>query len=147
MSVNQIIKTNPCIKEGVDSKNIDSVEQKQFGKAFIHFKGTFTGREAIMLTSDRNIHDELDKSKPEVVRDYTSRMGYSKVRSQHFLSTPTIPDFGINKLFEQSDQKHWRFNCPHCDFRQHMEWDKNVDEERGIYSENCRICKEICGCI
>jgi len=138
--VNQIIRTNPCIKEGVDSKNIDSVEQKQFGKAFIHFKGTFTGREAIMLTSDRNIHDELDKSKPEVVRDYTSRMGYSKVRSQHFLSTPTIPDFGINKLFEQSDQKHWRFNCPNCDYRQHMEWEKNVDEERGIYY--CQNCKK-----
>ena len=136
--VNRIMDINPVIKEGIDSKSIDSIEQKQIGKAFVYFKGTFTEREAIMLSSDRNIHDELDKSKPEVVRDYTSRMGYSKIRSQHFFSTPTIPDYGVDKMFEQSDQKYWRFNCPHCNCRQHMEWEKNVDEARGIYI--CQQC-------
>jgi len=140
--VNRIIKVNPCIKEGIDPKDIDSVEQKQIGKAFVFFKGTHTEKEAIMLTSDRNIHDELDKSKPEVIQDYTSRMGFSEIRSQHYFSTPTIPDFGIDALFAKSDQKHWRFDCPHCRFRQHMEWEKNVDFERGIYvCQNCR--KEI----
>jgi len=139
--VNQIIRINPCIKEHInDSKNIDSIEQKQIDKSFVYFKGTFTEREAIMLTSDRNIHDELDKSKSEVIRDYASRMGYSKVRSQHFFSTPTVPDIGIEKLFEQSDQKHWRFNCPHCNYRQHMEWDKNVDIEQRIYT--CQKCHQ-----
>jgi len=140
--VNRIIKVNPCIKKDIDPRDIDSVEQKQIGKAFVFFKGTHTEKEAIMLTSDRNIHDELDKSKPEVIQDYTSRMGYSEIRSQHYFSTPTIPDFGIDALFAKSDQKYWRFNCPHCRFRQHMEWEKNVDFERGIYvCQNCR--KEI----
>ena len=140
--VNRMIKANPCIREGVSPKDIDSIEQKQIGKAFVFFKGTHTEKEAIMLSSDRNIHDELDKSKPEVIQDYTSRMGYSEIRSQHYFSTPTIPDFGIAKLFDQSDQKHWRFNCPHCHYRQHMEWEKNVDFDRAIYvCQNCR--KEI----
>ena len=140
--VNRIIRINPCIREGVPPKSVDAIEQKQIGKSFLYFKGTFTEREAIMLSSDRNIHDELDKSNPDVVRDYTSRLGYSKIRSQRFFSTPTIPDFGIDKLFQDSDQKYWRFNCPHCTFRQHMEWEKNVDEERGIYV--CSKCgKEI----
>ncbi|MDD2822819.1 MAG: phage terminase large subunit family protein [Candidatus Daviesbacteria bacterium] len=138
--VNRIIKVNECIQEGVNPKSTDSIEQKEIGKSFVFFKGTFTEREAIMLSSDRNIHDELDKSKPEVVRDFASRMGFSKIRSQHYFSTPTIPDYGINKLFDQSDQKHWRFNCPHCGFRQHMEWEKNVDEDRGIYV--CQECKK-----
>ena len=138
--VNQIMKINPCIKAKIDPKNIDSVEQKQIDKSFIYFKGTFTEREAIMLTSDRNIHDELDKSKPDVIRDYASRMGYSKVRSQHYFSTPTIPDFGVDKLFEQSDQKYWRFNCPHCNYRQHMDWNLNVDIEQRIYT--CQKCQQ-----
>ncbi|MFH0863739.1 MAG: phage terminase large subunit family protein, partial [Candidatus Gottesmanbacteria bacterium] len=68
------------------------------------------------------------------------RMGYSKVRSQHYFSTPTVPDFGIDKLFEQSDQKHWRFNCPHCNYRQHMDWNKNVDIEQRIYT--CQKCHQ-----
>jgi len=81
--VNRIMDVNPVVKQGVAPKSIDSIEQKQIGKSFIYFKGTFTEREAIMLSSDRNIHDELDKSKTDVIRDYTSRMGYSKIRSQH----------------------------------------------------------------
>lgn len=139
--VNRIMDVNPVVKQGVAPKSIDSIEQKQIGKSFIYFKGTFTEREAIMLSSDRNIHDELDKSKTDVIRDYTSRMGYSKIRSQHYFSTPTVPEFGVDRIFQQSDQKYWRFNCPHCRFRQHMEWDKNVDEERGIYI--CQQCKKL----
>lgn len=137
--VNRIIKVNPCMLEGVSGKDVDSVEQKQIGKSFLFFKGTYTEKEAIMLTSDRNIHDELDKSKPEVIRDYTSRMGFSKIRSQHYFSTPTIPGIGIDALWAKSDQKHWRFNCPHCRYKQHMEWDKNVDRERKIYV--CQKCR------
>lgn len=137
--VNRILKVNPCIRQGVSSKDVDSVEQKQIGKAFLFFKGTYTEKEAIMLTSDRNIHDELDKSKPEVIRDYMSRIGFSKIRSQHYFSTPTMPDVGVDKLFGQSDQKYWRFNCPRCGYRQHMEWDKNLDRERKIYV--CQKCR------
>ena len=136
--VNQIIEANECIKRAIEPKSVDAVEQKQFGKSFIYFKGTFTEREAIILTSDRNIYDELDKSKMEIVRDYASRLGFSKIREQYYFSTPTIPDFGIDRLWKQSDQKHWRFNCPYCNFRQHMEWEKNVDLEREIYI--CQKC-------
>jgi len=137
--VNQIINNNLCIRRAIEPKSVAAVEQKQFGKSFIYFKGTFTEREAIMLTSDRNIYDELDKSKMDVIRDYASRLGFSKIREQYYFSTPTIPDFGIDRLWNQSDQKHWRFNCPHCKFRQHMEWEKNVDLERKIYI--CRKCR------
>jgi len=138
--VNRIIKANPCIMKGVSVKDVDSVEQKQIGKAFLFFKGTYTEKEAIMLTSDRNIHDELDKSKPEVIRDYTSRMGFSKIRSQHYFSTPTIPGAGIDALWAKSDQKHWRFKCPHCKHEQYMDWEKNVDRERKIYI--CQKCRD-----
>ena len=138
--VNRIIKVNPAIMEGVSHRNVDSIEQKQIGRGFLFFKGTHTEKEAIMLSSDRNIHDELDKSKPEVIRDYLSRLGFSKIRSQHYFSTPTIPDVGVDKLFADSDQKHWRFDCPHCDHRQHMDWEENVDREREIYI--CSACRK-----
>ena len=138
--VNRIIKVNPAIMEGVSHRNVDSIEQKQIGRGFLFFKGTHTEKEAIMLSSDRNIHDELDKSKPEVIRDYLSRLGFSKIRSQHYFSTPTIPDVGVDKLFGESDQKHWRFNCPHCNHRQHMDWEENIDREREIYV--CSECRK-----
>src|SRR3989344_4828280 len=59
--VNRIIKVNPSIMGGVSHRDVDSIEQKQIGKGFLFFKGRHTEKEAIMVSSDRNIHDELDK--------------------------------------------------------------------------------------
>lgn len=137
--VNLMIKNNPCIFQDI-SGDVDAVTQKQIGNAFIFYRGTFMEREAIMLTSDRNIYDEVDKSNSEVIRDYSSRLSASKIAEKIYISTPTIPNFGIDKLWQESDQKHWRFNCPRCGFRQHMEWEKNVDLEREIYV--CQKCHQ-----
>lgn len=136
--VNLMIKNNPCIFKDV-SGDVDAVTQKQIGNAFIFYRGTWMEREAIMLTSDRNIYDEVDKSNADVIRDYSSRLSASKIAEKIYISTPTVPNFGIDKLWLGSDQKHWRFNCPHCGFRQHMEWEKNVDLEKEIYV--CQKCR------
>lgn len=137
--VDQILKMNPSILEGTKG-NVDAVTQKQIGKAFIFYRGTFAEREAIMLSSDVNYYDEVDKSDQAVIRDYNSRMSFSQLKRKRYLSTPTIPDFGISRLFNRSDQKYWRFNCPKCGHRQHLEWEKNVDFERKIYV--CQKCNE-----
>jgi len=138
--VNQMIKMNPCIRETMNKGDVDAVTQKQIGKSFLYFRGTFMEREAIMLTSDKNFYDEVDKSNQQVIKDYSSRLGYSKLGRKIYISTPTVPDFGIDKLWNNSDQKYWRFNCPHCGFEQHMEWEKNVDFDREIYV--CQKCRK-----
>jgi len=118
----------------------DSTEIKGIDKGVVYYQGTFTEKAPIIISSDRNIYDEVDRSKMRVIGDYTSRMAASKMGEEIYISTPTIPDFGIDKLFQQSDQKYWRFNCPHCNYRQYMEWEENVDLEKGIYI--CRKCKK-----
>ncbi len=130
--VDKIIRVNGIVLD----KN--STEIKGIGKGFIYYKGTFTERAAIIISSDRNVYDEVDKSKSAVIRDYSSRMSFSKIGAKISLSTPTIPDFGIAALFKKSDQKYWRFNCPHCGCCQHMEWEKNVDFDFKKYI--CRKC-------
>lgn len=138
--VNEIIKNNPTIRKGMSNKEVDAITQKQFGKGYLYFKGTHSERESIMLTSDQNTYDELDKSNQEEIKNYESRMeGAESMKRRRFISTPTVPNFGINKKFLEGDQRYWRFPCKHCKHRQHMEWPKNVDIDKGIY-----ICKK-CG--
>lgn len=139
--VNEIIKRNPVIREGLPDKEVENVAQKQFGKGFIYFKGTFSERESLMLTSDRNWYDELDKSDQAAIGFYESRLeGADSRREKRYISTPTVPGFGINKIFEESDQKHWRFNCPKCGHEQHMVWPENIDLEKERYI--CSKCAE-----
>lgn len=137
--VNEIVKRNPAIKRLVKEKEVESVGQKQFGKGFLYFKGTKSESESLMLTSDRNTYDELDKSEMQSIGIYDSRQeGPDSWRQKRYISTPTVPNYGINKVFLNSDQRHWRFNCGHCGKEQHMEWPANVSIERKVYV--CSTC-------
>lgn len=137
--VNEMIKRNPAIKMLVKDKEVESVSQKQFGKGFLYFKGTKSESESLMLTSDRNTYDELDKSEMQSIGIYDSRQeGWDSLRQKRYISTPTVPNYGINKVFLESDQRHWRFNCGHCKKEQHMEWPANVSLERKVYV--CNTC-------
>jgi transcription initiation factor TFIIIB Brf1 subunit/transcription initiation factor TFIIB len=138
--VNEIIKQNPDIKKGMEKKNVDAVVQKQFGKGFLYFKGTKGDSDTLMLTSDVNWYDELDKSDQGAIAEYESRTeGQASLRRKRYISTPTLPGFGINLKFQDSDQKHWRFNCKACGHEQHMVWPDNIDMEKKRYV--CSKCK------
>ncbi len=57
--VNRIINQNPILLEYVKDK--DSIEQKAVGDSIIYYRGTFTEKAAIAVSSDLNIHDEENK--------------------------------------------------------------------------------------
>jgi hypothetical protein len=138
--VNQLIRVNPSIREGIPEKEVDAVNQKQFGKGFLYFKGTVSKRETFMLTSDRNDYDEVDRSNIREIANYSSRLeGKASLGMERWVSTPTMPGFGVDMVWEGSDQKHWRFKCTRCNTEQHMEWPDNIDMKEGKY-----ICSK-CG--
>jgi hypothetical protein len=137
--VNQMIRMNPSIKAGIPEKEVDAIAQKQFGKAFVYFKGTVSKRETFMLTSDRNTYDEVDRSNTQEIANYSSRLeGASSLGMERWISTPTMPGFGIDRIWDISDQKHWRFACGKCNTEQHMEWPANIDMENARYI--CSSC-------
>jgi len=140
--VNEIIKRNVTIKAMMKgNKEIDAVSQKQFGKGFLYYKGTHSESDSLMLTSDRNTYDELDKSDMSQIGIFHSRQeGSESLRQKRYISTPTVPNYGINKVIQESDQKHWRFQCNKCKAEQHMQWPENVDMEKKIYI--CSKCHE-----
>lgn len=138
---NEIIKQNPVIREGMDKKDVDSTAQKQFGKGFVFYKGTKSDSTTLMLTSDRNWYDEYDKSEMKAISDYDSRTeGADSLKEFRYLSTPTVPGYGIDRAFLEGDQRYWRFNCKACGYEQHMEWPENVSMKR-----RCYICKKCDG--
>lgn len=138
---NEILKQNPTLKGGLSGKEVDAVAQKQFGKAFLYYKGTHSEREALMLSSDRNWYDEIDKSDMTQISNYESRLeGADSLRQKRYISTPTVPGYGVNAKFEISDQKFWRFKCGHCGKEQHMRWPENIDMVKKIYI--CCYCQK-----
>ncbi|MCK4500884.1 phage terminase large subunit family protein [Candidatus Babeliales bacterium] len=137
--VNEIIKHNKCLQKAMTTEMKDSVKQKQIGRSFLFYAGTHAERESIMITSDRNWYDEYDRSDMKNVRNYHSRLeGEDSLKQERWFSTPTVPEFGVDDKWLQSDQKHWRFPCPHCSKKQFMDWPDNIDIDGGRYM--CKHC-------
>ena len=135
--VNRIIQQNPVLQAWTKEK--DTIEQKKFGESMIYFRGTWTAKQAIMITADRLVHDEIDSSKQDIVSDYQSRIQHSKFKEIHVFSHPSAPGIGVDKYWKLSDQKHWFIKCPHCKEEQFMNWPESFDLDRKLYI--CKFCK------
>ena len=137
--VDEIIERNIAIRKGMSAIDLGAIGQKQFGSGFVYYTPTFSERTGFIITSDRNWYDEVDRSNQKSIKNYASRLeGQDSLKQERWLSTPTIPGFGIDKVWEESDQKHWRWTCMHCRKRQHMKWPDNIDMDKGVYiCSNC----------
>jgi len=138
--VDTIISNNPGLVQ-LKGKS-DAIGKKQIGENFIFYRGTHAEKAAIMLTSDLNIYDEYDASVKKVVDLYASRLQYSKYKGEWIFSNPLKPTDGVGEMYEASDQRRWMVQCSHCNRWQDLQWERNVDKERGKFI-CCACAKEL----
>lgn len=136
--VNRIIANNPVVQSWTEDK--DTVEQKQIGKNMIYYRGTWTDKAAMTVTSDLNVYDEVDASKQEIIESYATRLQHSDKRWEWWFSHPSVEGFGVNKIFIRSDQKHWFIKCSRCSKKQFMSFPENINLETKQYQ--CKFCKQ-----
>jgi len=73
--------------------------------------------------------DELDEMDQRAVALGEKRLGHSALKWQRFISTPSLPDFGIDRVITESDQREWRIKCGGCG-----RW-QSLDPFRNLISE------------
>lgn len=133
---NKMIAANPVLQSWTKDK--DSIEQKQFGDNTIYYQGSWTERAALMITAKKLIVDEYDRCKPAIVEQYDSRLQSIANPKKAFFSNPSIPDFGVDKLYKNSDQKKW--NITHACGERYVMDETCIDYDAEIY--RCPKCKE-----
>lgn len=134
--INRIVAQNNILQDWVKDK--DTVEQKTVGDNIIYYRGTWTQKAAMMVSSDLNIYDEVDTSNQAVVEQYSTRLQASDLQREWFFSHPSVPGNGVARHWEKSDQKHWFIRCEHCKKEQYLSWPDSVCEKRKIYV--CKSC-------
>lgn len=135
--VNPIIDQNPILGQYV--KDHDTVEQKRVGNSTIYYRGTFTQKTAIMVSSDMNVYDEVDSSNQSVIEQYASRLQASKYKWEWYFSHPSTQGTGVDRVWQVSDQKHWFIKCGACNYEQFIAWPQSIDPVRKVYQ--CKECK------
>ena len=116
-----LISENPCIKRHL--KNTNSVNIKRVGKSFLRFLGATATvdiqgkKDSSSVRSepaDEVILDERDLFDDAMADMIPDRLLNSLLKLIVELGTPTIPDFGIDKVFGFSDQKYRMIKCTAC---------------------------------
>src|SRR3990167_3579206 len=137
--VNPLIARNKAIRDLV---GVDSVYLKQVGDRFIYFRGSFEEQEAISISAHILIQDEYDRSNQQVLKTFRSRLDDAKRERPELgwewqFSNPSIPGFGVDVLWEKSNQKHWFIKCQKCLYEYYMDFPDNIDFEKQV-----RICSK-----
>jgi hypothetical protein len=137
-SINRIIAQNPILMDWV--KDHDTVEQKQVGEAMIFYRGTFTAKQAMMIPSGLNIHDEVDASDSQVITQYETRLQAQEDGGwRWYFSHPSLQGHGVDVYWSQSDKKEWFITCNECKTEQYLRWPDNVDIPSATYV--CSSCR------
>ena len=136
-SINRIIAQNPILMSWV--KDHDTVEQKSIGDSMIFYRGTFTAKQAMMIPSGLNIHDEVDASDPEIVAQYETRLQAQEDGGwRWYFSHPSLVGHGVDIYWQQSNKREWYITCPSCSLEQFLTWPDNIDIDRQMYI--CSAC-------
>ena len=110
--LNPSLSKSPLIREHIG--RVDSISVKEIAGSFLYLRGSFTSREAMSVPADLLLHDEVDYSNQNILSQYAERLTASKYKQKVSFSKPSVPFFGIDALFEESDQHEWQVQCQKC---------------------------------
>lgn len=134
--INRIIAQNPIFLDWISEH--DTVSQKNVDDNIIYYRGTFTQKAAMMVTSQLNVHDEVDASNPEVITQYETRLQSEPGGMRWYFSHPSIIGAGVDLQWQKSDQKELFVTCRACKEAQTLEWPFSIDQERKCFQ--CKYC-------
>ena len=123
--IDPVIRGSKSMRESIQVVN-DNQEIKQFGDSFLYLKGAASTNAPISIPVDHLMHDEVDFCDQTVLGQYISRLTHSKWKRIDRFSTPTLPNFGINKFFRESRRHYLMAKCHHCNHWFNPDYFENV---------------------
>lgn len=108
-----IIEESPDLRESVD-QDLDNSEIKGIGTSLLYTRGCSGTTSAISVPADMLIHDEVDRSDPDALGQYQSRIKHSKHKLTRKFGTPTIDDVGIALDMKSAQRYRRAVICHHC---------------------------------
>jgi len=125
----------PVKGTGGRRRGADRVTLKRVRDRFVYLRGAQVGKDgsAPQLKSIDAyvvVLDEVDEMDPRAPEIALKRLGHSEIGEERWVSTPSYPGLGIEKVWEISDQREWMVKCGHCGHWQELtiqhvvrEWD------------------------
>lgn len=111
--VDPFIEASEKLKEAMNN-SLDNSSVKQIKESMIYFRGTNGITAAISIPADCIVSDEIDRSNPGILTQYTSRLTHSPYKWRRNFSTPTVKGYGIDLKMQASRRYKSICKCNHC---------------------------------
>ncbi len=110
--VSPLVSDNPFLLRTLT--DTDTAGLKRIGDAYLYLRGmqSTIGMKSIPL--DMLVFDELDEASPDAKALARERLSHSDYRRLIELSNPSLPGYGIDEAYQESDQRHWTNRCEGC---------------------------------
>jgi len=110
--VSPLIASNPFLTKLI--RDTDTAGLKRIGDAYAYFRGMQSRVGLKSVPADMLVFDELDEATPDAKAMAKERLSHSDYRRVIELSNPSLPGYGIDEAYLESDQRHWTLKCPGC---------------------------------
>lgn len=108
-----LIQGSPEVKRLLDP-DVNNSELKKLGNNFIFVRGSRSETAALSISADALVADEIDRSDPDTLKQFRSRLQASDLQIIKQFSTPTIEGVGISKEAETSRKFRHMAKCNCC---------------------------------
>ena len=146
-----LIADNYCIRKHL--KNTNSVFVKRVGGCNLSFEGgsatmDIQGKKdstAVRSTpADIVYRDERDLFSNEMAEQTNQRTQHSLIQGEVDLGTPTMPDWGVHRIWEKSNQNHQLIKCHKCNTYTCLdtEFPNCIHYKNDIAFRACKKCGE-----
>jgi hypothetical protein len=110
--VGPLLAENPFLAKAMT--DTDTAGLKRIGDSYLYLRGMQSTVGMKSVPADMIVFDELDESTPEAKTLARERVAHSDYKRILELSNPSLPEYGIDEVYQASDQRHWTLKCPSC---------------------------------
>ena len=135
---NTALNESPYLKSIFTDTN--SIALKQAGSNTLYIRGSRGDSNLKSIPVSELILDEVDEMDQKQIWLALERLSGNKIKNVLGISTPTIPERGIHKLYKDSTHETFNFKCPGCSRWTELVWPDCI-EVIGEHVADAR-CKE-----
>lgn len=95
--------------------------------ASMYIRGSNSQSGLVSIPLGHAICDELDRCAPHTLSLLEERFSARDDFYLMALSTPTLPDHGVDKLFKLGTQEQFTFKCPSCSRHISLRWPESIE--------------------
>lgn len=115
--------------------SVKNVGVKRAGSSTLWIRGMNSKSALKGIDPSFLVFDEIDEMDEERIPLAEQRVTGHFKKQIWKISTPTVPDYGVNRELQSSTNEHFFFNCPHCSRRTELLFDSDPNNS----------CLVICG--